>query len=75
MTVIYNPNTGIITKIIFKVKIMKIIRKATIGLSPFCQHTFPPGLYCIEWLKLPHLKTLCTTEDELEVANTMKQEE
>lgn len=32
MTVIYNPNTGIIAKIIFKVEIKKIIRKATIVL-------------------------------------------
>lgn len=52
MTIIYNPNIGIITKIIFKVEIKKkdrgVLKQQYVFFSQFCQHTFPSGLNCAE---------------------------
>lgn len=81
MTIIYNPNIGIIAKIIFKVEIKKkdrgVLKQQYVLFSRFCQHTFPSGLNCAEWLRLPlhslneSQEYLCTdAEDELEVVNT-----
>lgn len=51
MTIIYNPNIGIIAKIIFKVEIKKksrgVSKQQQLFFSQFCQHTFPSGLYCV----------------------------
>lgn len=84
MTIIYNPNIGIITKIIFKIEIRENIeefsKQQLLFFSQFSQRAFPSHLCCVEWLKL-HLHSLNESQkhlrtdgrDELQVVNTTGQ--
>lgn len=83
MTVIYNPNTGIIAKIIFKIEIKKkkeFESNNSCSSVSFVSTHFPSGLYCVEWLKRPHhslngsqIYLRADTRDEVEVVNVTEQ--
>lgn len=78
MTVIYNPNTGIIAKFTFKIEIKKNDKESNNNSSLVCfvcdTFTFGFAFHCVP-SSLPVTKSRKISRDELEVVNETEQRE